>query len=313
MRAFALDEFGAQGSVHELPDPTPGEGHVRIRVEAASVNPADLGMLRGSYKDVMEHHFPLVPGLDLGGTVDSLGPNAEGLSPGDAVFGSHGKRSVGEGTFAEFAVASMGAVARRPDVVDAPFGAALSLAGVSALQMVDSADPKPGDVVVVIGATGGIGSVALQLLAAAGARPVAVTRAVNHDYARSRGAVETIDYESQDVFEVVQRAHSDGIAAVFDMVGDKDSIARIAELVHTGGHVVSMMGAADAEALASRDVAGVNVRTQVTTDKLQRLVAYVAAGSLHRPHITSFPLADAGKALAEIAGRHVRGKLVVVP
>lgn len=74
-----------------------------------------------------------------------------------------------------------------------------------------------------------------------------------------------------------------------------------------------MMGAADVDTLASRDVTGVNVRTQATTEKLERLAWYAAAGSLRRPEIRTFPLADAGKALAEIAGRHVRGKLLVLP
>ena len=313
MRAFAFDEFGGQGSTHDLPEPSPSDGQVRVRIEAASANPADLGMIAGAYKDFMEHHFPLVPGLDLGGMVDALGPGVEGLAVGDVVFGHHGKRSVGQGTFAEYAVATVGTLARRPSEVDAPFGTALSLAGVSALEMVDALSPAPGDVVLVIGAAGGIGSIALQLLAAAGARPVAVTRAVNNDYVRSLGAAETIDYESEDVVEVVRGNHPDGIVAVFDLVGDKDEVARAAELVRAGGHVVSMRGTSDADALAGRDVKGTNVVTKVTTDKLGRLLGAVAAGTLRRPHITTFTLEEAGTALAEIADRHVRGKLVVLP
>lgn len=311
MRAFAIDEFGAQGSIHELPDPTPGEGQVRVRVEAASVNPADLGMLSGAYKDFMPHHFPLVPGLDLAGTVDSLGPGVEALAVGDPVFGVHGKMSVGEGAFAEYAIASVATIARRPEDVDAPFGTALSLAGVSALEMVDAAAPRPGDIVVIVGATGGIGSIATQLVAAHNATPVAVTRAVNHAYARELGAAETLDYETADVVETVRATHPEGIAAVLDMVGDKEAIGRLAELVRSGGHVVSMMGAADA--LASREVTGVNVRTQATTEKLERLAGIVASGTLRRPEIRTLPLADAGQALAEIAARHVRGKLVILP
>jgi NADPH2:quinone reductase len=313
MRAFAIDEFGAQGSIHELPDPTPGEGQVRVRVEAASVNPADLGMLSSAYKDFMPHHFPLVPGLDLAGTVDSLGPGVEALAVGDPVFGVHGKMSVGEGAFAEYAIASVATIARRPEDVDAPFGTALSLAGVSALEMVDAAAPRPSDVVVILGATGGIGSIATQLVAAHHATPVAVTRAVNHAYARELGAAETLDYETADVVETVRAAHPEGIAAVLDMVGDKEAIGHLAELVRSGGHVVSMMGAADADVLASRGVTGVNVRTQATTEKLERLAGFVATGPLRRPEIRTLPLADAGQALAEIAARHVRGKLVIQP
>ena len=311
MHAFTIGEFGAQGSIQEVPVPTPGEGQVRVRVEAASVNPADVAMLGGAYKDSMEHHFPLIPGLDLAGTVDALGADVTGLAVGDAEFGVHGKMSVGEGTFAQYAIATVGTLARRPQDIDAPFGTALSLAGVSALEMVDAAAPRSGDVVVVLGATGGIGSIALQLLAGAGALAIAITRTVNHAYARDLGAASAIDYASQDVIESVRARFPEGIHAVLDMVGDKETVGRLAELVRTGGHVISMMGAADTETLALRGISGVNVRTTATTEKLDRLANLVAAGSLRSPNIDTYALADAGQALAEVAGRHVRGKLVV--
>jgi len=184
---------------------------------------------------------------------------------------------------------------------------------VSALQMVEAAQLQPGDLVLVIGAAGGIGSFVLQLAAAAGAKPIAVTRSVNHDYVRSLGAVDAIDYSSQDVFETVRTAHPDGLAATFDMVGNKEEIDRPAQLLRTGGHLVSMVGAADTEALASRGITGVNMVTQATTDKLERLAGFVEAGKLKPPEIRTFSLEEAGQALAEIEGRHGRGKLVVVP
>jgi NADPH2:quinone reductase len=168
-------------------------------------------------------------------------------------------------------------------------------------------------VVLLVGAAGGIGSIAVQLVVAAGASPIAVARAVNHEYVRDLGARETIDYPTQDVFDTVHAAHPDGITAIFDMVGDKSANARLAELVRPGGHFASMVGGADADALAARGITGLNVRTQATTEMLERLAGFVASGSLRRPEIRTFALADAGLALIEIAGRHVRGKLVVVP
>ena len=313
MRAFAIDQFGEKGSVHELDEPRPEDGQVRVKVEAASVNPADLYMMKGAYKDFMEHRFPLVPGQDLGGVVDAVGAGVTELQVGDQVFGNHGKQIVGEGTLAEYVIASPGTLARRPASVDAPFGAALSLAGVSALQMVEAADLQPGDVVLVIGAAGGIGSIVLQLAAASGAKPIAVTRAVNHDYAGGLGATETIDYTTQDVFATVRAAHPDGIAAIFDQVGDKEANKRLAELVRKGGRFFSMAGGADAETLAARGIKAVNVRTQVTTDKLDRLAEDVEAGKLKRPEIRTFRLEDAVEAVTEIGSGHVRGKLVVAP
>ena len=200
-----------------------------------------------------------------------------------------------------------------PRSCGAAFGTALSLAGVSALEMVDAAQPQAGDVVLVIGATGGIGGVALQLLKIAGATSIAVTRSVNHEYARSLGASETIDYETQDVLEIVRTAYPGGIAAIFHLAGGNDELIPLTALVSSGGHVVSMLRGADAEALGARGVTGVNIGTQATTPKLERLAAYVVAGQLRRPEIRTFSLDDAGQVLEEIAGHHVRGKLVVTP
>jgi NADPH:quinone reductase-like Zn-dependent oxidoreductase len=312
MRAFALGELGAAGSVEELPIREPGEGQFRVRVQAAGVNPADVGMAAGGAKDFMPTTFPLVPGLDLAGTIDAVGAGVDTFRVGDPVFGSHGKRVVGEGTFAEFVVASAGSIARRPDSIDVTLAAALPLVGSSALQIMEAAGPQEGDVVVVIGATGGVGTVVLQLLRAAGASSIAVARAANHAYARELGASMSIDYTTDDVVAAVRGAHPDGIAAVVDLVGDHALNSGLAELIRDGGHLVSLRGGADADALGARGVVGTNIITNVTSDTLARLAELVQKGVVRIPELRTFALADAGQALEEVGGSHVRGKLVIV-
>src|SRR5579859_764837 len=179
MRAFALKEFGNPGSVLDLPTPEPETGQVRVRVEGAGVNPADIGMLKGFYKERMEHRFPLIPGIDLSGIVDSVGEGVTKWKRGDAVYGAHGKMYVGGGTMAEYVLATEGTIAARPPSIAGVDGAALPLAGVSALQCIDALELKNGDLVVIVAAAGGIGSFATQLAKAAGARVIAVARAVN--------------------------------------------------------------------------------------------------------------------------------------
>ena len=313
MRAFAIDQFGEAGSVRQLPEPTPQEGQVRVKVEAAALNPVDLGMSQGGFKGMMEHRFPLIPGMDVSGVVDSVGVGVTELETGDVVFGVNGKMVVGEGTLAEYVTASASTLARRPADVDAAFGAALGLAGASALQLMEIADFQPGDAVLVIGAAGGIGSFLLQLAAAAGVQPIAVTRAVNDGYVRDLGAVETIDYTTHDVFEAVRSTHPQGIAAIFDLVGNKEANNRLADLVSAGGHLVSMRGGSDTEPLAARDVKGVNLMTRTTADRLEQLAGYVGRGELRRPQIRTFRLEDSNQALVELEGGHLRGKLVVLP
>src|ERR1700752_4403148 len=113
MKAFALDGFGDQGWVRDLPLPEPAEGQLRLRVVAAGLNPFDVAVMQGSMKDHMEHRFPLVPGMDASGTVDSVGDGVEGYAVGDDVFGSVGKKYLGEGTLAEFTTVSAGTVTHK--------------------------------------------------------------------------------------------------------------------------------------------------------------------------------------------------------
>jgi NADPH:quinone reductase-like Zn-dependent oxidoreductase len=313
MRAFALDEFGRPGSVHEVPTPEPGDGQVRVKVHAAGINPFDNAVLKGMMKDRMPHHFPLIPSSDVAGTVDAAGPGVSGFKAGDHVFGQLGTMGIGHGSLAEYAIATAGTIAKRPDSIDPEFGAALPLAGVSALQCIEPIGLKQGDVVVILGAAGGIGGFATQMATHAGAVVVAVASKSNLDYARSLGAVEAIDYATGDVVEAVKESHPDGIKAVVHASGDAETVGRLADLVSEGGYVVSMRGGAKVDELAGRRITGINVMTKTTTEALGKLAAMVEAGHLKRPAITTFKLADAGQAFEQSASGHVRGKLVVVP
>ncbi len=173
MRAFAYDSYGGSGSIHELPDPTPQAGEVRVRVRAASLNPFDNFVVQGYMKDRMPTQMPLVPCADLSGTVDMVGPGVEDFKIGDQVFGVTG-RMIGQGTLAELAVASSTTISKRPAAIQDTEAAAMPLAGVSALMCVEAVGAKPKDVVVVVGASGGIGGYAVQLAAVRGAHVVAV-------------------------------------------------------------------------------------------------------------------------------------------
>ena len=311
MRAFALDEFGQPGSVHDLPDPEPAEKEVRVRVIAASINPFDNAVLQGYLKGRMEHRFPLVPGGDLAGTIDALGAGVEGFAIGDSVFGVTGKMVLGEGTLAEFATASTGTIAKRPVAVSEVEAAALPLAGVSALMSIEAAAPRPNDVVVIVGASGGIGSYAVQLAAASGARVIGVTSKGKTEYVKSLGAHEVIDRTSVDVVEALKAKHPDGVAAIIDTGSDAAGLARFSEAVRKGGTVTSMKGAAALEDLAKRGIKGVNVGTEVTSERLEHVAKLAADGKLRAPHIETFSLEKASEAFQLIVQDTHLGKVVV--
>jgi NADPH2:quinone reductase len=311
MKAFAIDELGQPGSLHDLPVPEPGEGQMRIRVAAAGVNPFDNAVLQGFLKDRMEHRFPLVPGMDASGTVDALGQAVDAWAVGDEVFGSVGKSYLGEGTQAEFTTMSAGTVARKPASVDHAAATAVPVAGVTALMMADALELSDGHIVVVIGATGGVGSYFVQIAGGRGARVVAVCSGEKAEYARRLGAVEMIDYTAGDVAEAVRSSHGDGIDAIADMHGDADQVASLAEQVPSGGHVASAVGAADVEALAGRGIGATNVQGVVTTARLEVMAGMLERGEITSPDLRTFSLADAGEAFAAVATGHTRGKIIV--
>lgn len=313
MKAYAIDDFGQPGSVRELPDPEPGEGQVRIRVAAAALNPFDVTVTSGFMRDRMEHRFPLVPGSDASGTIDALGPGVTDRTIGDEVFGTSGKPFVGEGSLAELFVVSVDTIASKPDAVDHRTAAGIPVAGATALTMVEVARIAQGDVVVALGATGGVGSFLVQLAAKRGATVVAVASAANADYARTLGAADAVDYAAGDVVEEIRSRYPDGITVIADMHRNGDTVVQLAELVREGGRVVSAVGSADPDALTSRGIEATNVMGRVTTDPLGTLAGMLERGELAAPELHEYPLPEAAEALEAVGSGHTRGKIVVLP
>jgi NADPH2:quinone reductase len=244
MRAFAIDDFGQRGSIRDLPDPVPGDGEVLVRMAAASVNPVDAAVMAGYLKAMMEHRFPLIPGSDGAGVVEAAGAGA-GFEAGDEVFGVPGKPYFGAGTDAELATLSVDGIARTPAGLDHTQAAAIPVAGGTALSLSRAIAARDGEVVLAVGATGGVGSYLVQLAVRDGARVVAVCRGANADYARPLGAIDVVDYTEGDVAEAVRSRYPDGIDAIADMVGDRDSMPRLARLVRRGGRIASCVGAGE--------------------------------------------------------------------
>jgi len=312
MRAFAVDEFGAIGSVHNIPVPKPGEGEVRVAVHVAGVNAMDPIYVGGLFKDYMEHRFPLVPGIDLAGIVEGVGPGVDQFTAGDAVYGFNAKPFVGAGTFAEHMVVSSDNLAPKPASLSIAEAGAVPHAGLTALSVMEAANPQPGQIVVVIGATGGVGSFVTQLAAARGARVVAISATAGVALARELGAAETIDYETVDVASTLRTEYPDGVDTLITMYGDLETVTLIAQSVRRGGLVVSPAMQGDA-ALAALEGLGLafNGASRLPGARLLELTALLDSGQLRVPPITTFPLERTEEALQEMATGHVRGKLVI--
>jgi NADPH:quinone reductase-like Zn-dependent oxidoreductase len=163
--------------------------------------------------------------------------------------------------------------------------------------------------VVVVGAGGGIGSYAVQIAKARGAHVVGVTIKENFNYVKGLGADEVIDRTAGDALEAVKSKHKEGVAAIIDTGSDAASLAHLSGAVRKGGSVVSMKGAAAPDELEKHGLKGVNIQTQVNTERLDTLAKLSADGKLKAPKIQSFPLDHAGDAF-KLLGQ-VSGKLVV--
>ena len=197
MRALASPAYGPLESlkVIDVPLPDPGPDQVRIRVHASALNPADFKSITGEAKILHASVFPMVVGFDFSGVIDALGKNVSGLERGDEVFGHlpYG-RATRLGSFAEFTLANATALAKKPVGIAHTIAAASATSGLTALQSLrDIGKLKSGGRVIVIGASGGVGSVAVGVAQKLGARVTAICATHAVDFVTDLGADEVID------------------------------------------------------------------------------------------------------------------------
>jgi NADPH:quinone reductase-like Zn-dependent oxidoreductase len=303
MRAVAIPDFGAAPSVTDLPAPEPGPGEVLVRVRAASVNGFDLGVLGGFLKGVYEHEFPVVLGKDFAGVVAAVGAGVSTVEPGDEVYGVVMRPTLGQGGFAEYVVVGEGyGLSRIPQGLDQIRAAALGLAGTAALNAVDALAPGPGDTVLVSGATGGVGAYAVQLAAARGASVIATGRpGAEAAFVAALGAAWAVDHT--DLATQVRAIAPDGVSAALHLAGDG---AAVAGLVVQGGRFASTLNFTP----DAGDIKATTVMADPSAATLDSLAAEVVAGRLRVPVATTYPLAEAPRAINDFAGGTL-GKLVV--
>ena len=195
MRALALASFDVPAAVMDVPEPVAGPGEVLVRVSAASVNAYDLGVAGGFMKDYLPYEFPAVIGNDVAGTIEALGEGVDGFSVGDRVFGTMGsKPAIHDGAFAELANPQAAAIAIAPDGLSDQDAGSLGVAGTTAMSAVEAVAPGEGAQVLVVGATGGVGTFAIQLAALRDAHVIASVRPGDEDFVTDLGAAETVDY-----------------------------------------------------------------------------------------------------------------------
>ncbi|MGK3944334.1 NADP-dependent oxidoreductase [Streptomyces caeruleatus] len=329
MRAIRLHEFGGPEVLRheEVPVPEPGPGEVLVRVHAVGLNPPDW-YAREGMPDVPPElkppfHLPLTPGTDVSGTVEAVAPDVEDLAVGEEVFGLlRFPTSLQAGAYAEYVTAPASDLARKPASVDHVRAAGLPMSGLTAWQFLielghdhpspfQAAPHRPmaldgGTTVLVNGAAGGVGHLALQLAKWKGARVIAVASGGHEPFLRGLGADEFIDYTKVRPDEV---AHD--VDLVLDAVGGPDSRRFLRTLKRGGALYPVYFGAFDDEENARLGVTVTATQVRSNGAQLAELGRLVDAGTIRVAIDSTFALKDAQAAHERAARGHIRGKIVL--
>ena len=308
MRAVGVREFGAVPELIDLAKPDPGPEEILVRVEAAGLNPVDGLIASGS---VGAFDLPLVLGVDFSGRVEAaVGGEVGRFAVGDAVFG---KAPYGTGTYSEYVVVpGGGAVAAAPEAVELKTAAALPTAAMTAIAILDRAEVRGGESMLVIGAAGGVGTYLTQLASARDVRVLTVTRGDESVRMGLFGAAVTIDASRENVSDRVSRdEYPEGVDVLVDLVSDNPADFRAnAALVHDGGVALTTRGAA--QALGPSAAWRRSTCTSRPRPDLLAAVAKEVDGGTLRVYVEAeVPLEGAAQALARNRAGGARGKTII--
>jgi NADPH:quinone reductase-like Zn-dependent oxidoreductase len=306
MRAIAYQEYGGSDRLEltDLPNPKVGPDFVLVRVRAAGVNPVDWKLREGYADSVHDVYFPVVPGWDVAGVVETIGPAVTEFAPGDEVIGYVRRDEVRRGTYAELTPAPIRSLATKPASASWPEAGGLPLVGLTALQALTAIGVGDGDTVLIHAASGGVGHLAVQIARVLGATKVIGTASpANHAFLSELGA-EPVEYGA-GLSERLRELAPDGIDAACDFVGG-DAVEVSRSVVPDVGRIVSITNAAGV-----KEIGGRYVFVRPNAEQLGQLAGWCDEGRL-RVHVDrTFPLAEAAAAQDLVRAGHVRGKVVV--
>ena len=306
MMAVVVDEFGLPEvlRVREVAKPEPGEGELLLRVQAAGVNPVDASIRSGQAAGMVGAELPYVPGFDVSGVVERVGPGVERFEPGDQVFAMMDLRR--GGGYAEYALVKTEEAAPRPIGTSHAEAASLPLVALTGWQaLFRTAKLEAGQEVLIHGGAGGVGSIAVQLAKWRGARIIATASPRNHDFLRELGADVVVDYNTERFED-----HARDVDVVLDPIGG-DTQIRSLEVLREGGTLVSLVGLTAEARSPPQGVEATAILVQPDSAQLSRIAELVEGGTV-RPVVTHrLPLHQAPDAHQQSETGHTRGKIVL--
>lgn len=305
MKAVVINEYGDESVLHyiDVERPKPKVDEVLVRVHVAAVNPADW-KIRDGMGEQFGFKLPLILGGDIAGTVEAVGDGVESFKQGDAVYGM--TLSGLSGGYAEYAVTKADAIALKPESIDFEEAAAIPIAALTAWQaMFDLANLSSGQSILITGASGGVGSMAVQLAKAKGAIVIGTASGRNEQFIRDLGADEFVDYTRQPFEEVVK-----DVDVVFDTIGN-DTQERAFQTLKKGGFLVTSAQTPSEEKACESGVEAAFVFCKPSAQQLTEINRLIEEGKLKIHIETVLPLAEVKKAHQLSQSGRTRGKIVL--
>src|SRR5499427_5667443 len=306
MKAVIIHEYGGPEVLkfEDVPRPEPKDDQLLIRVVAAGVNPVD-GMIRsGMFDKEGNRSFPIILGGDVAGVVEKVGSKITKFKAGDPVFAYVSLDN--SGGYAQYSLVTEREAAPKPKSLTYVEAAAVPVVALTAWQaLVDTAKLSTGQTVLIHGGSGGVGSFAIQIAKARGAKVIATASTANQDLLKHLGADVAIDYTKQN-FENVAK----DVDVVLDSIG-KDTLARSYGVVKKGGIIVSLVARPDAAELANHGIRGAALSVEPNSDELAEIGKLIDERKIRVIVSQTFPLSEARKAQEQVATGHTRGKIVL--
>jgi NADPH:quinone reductase-like Zn-dependent oxidoreductase len=302
-KAVRFNEYGGTDvlQVVDVPDPVPGPGEVLVRVKAAGINPGEASIREGLLHALWPATFPSGQGSDLAGVVETVGDGVTAWKPGDEVLGWTDNRA----SHAELVVTAADELAVKPQALAWEVAGALFVAGTTAWASVRAVAPQAGETIVVTGAAGGVGSLTVQLARRTGARVIGLASAGNHDWLRAHDVVP-VAY-GDGVAERIRAEAPDGVDAFVDTFGGYLDLALV-DLGVAPERVNTIIPPEQRDGVKSEGNAAGS-----SAEVLAELAGLIAAGDLELPIARTYPLDEVREAYTELARRHTRGKIVLIP
>jgi NADPH:quinone reductase-like Zn-dependent oxidoreductase len=306
MKALVVHEYGGPEVLNyeEVPRPEPKEDQILVRVVAAGVNPVDGASRSEKYAKFFGITLPFIPGYDVAGVVEKTGAKITKFKPGDRVYAYLSLKD--GGGYAEYAVTTEVEAAAKPKSISFAEAAGVPVVALTAWQaLIDTAKLSAGQTVLIHGGSGGVGTFAVQIAKARGAKVIATASTANQDLLKQLGADVAIDYTKQKFEDVAK-----DVDVVLDSVG-KDTLARSYGVVKKGGFIVTLVARIDQAELDKHGIRGASLAVEPDSNELAEIGKLIDEKKIRVVVSQTLPLSEAMKAQEQVATGHTRGKIVL--